>query len=143
MSSLPSRFLDLAHSLAQGPAGLHVLGYEPDLILAAADAIEDLRLHGVEGPLQLLGGDGPHVLLEAPVREVDKAVAEDHLAVVRAALSRDAPDRVIEAYMKLLEGVQLHAAAGEGLALGHAALVVGVQRHDPDGAVGGPHRDLL
>ena len=64
------QLLDLAHGLAQLPAGLHVLGDEADLVRR--------RL------LQLLFRDGPDVLLEGPVREVDEAIAEDHLASVGA-----------------------------------------------------------
>ena len=107
------QLLDLAHGLAQLPAGLHVLGDEADLVRR--------RL------LQLLFRDGPDVLLEGPVREVDEAIAEDHLASVGA------PDvgldgeirqarRVVETD-KFLEGVQLHAATHQSLELRHAALV--------------------
>ena len=64
--------LGLAQHLAQGPAGLHVLGDEADLVLAALNAVEELRFHGVEGLLELLFRDGPDVLLEAPVREAER-----------------------------------------------------------------------
>eukprot|EP00439_Symbiodinium_sp_Y106_P049539 s296_g6.t1 len=49
---LPSvQILRLAHRRAQLPAGLHVLGYEADLLLATIDALLKLRLHGVDGLL--------------------------------------------------------------------------------------------
>ena len=46
-------------------------GHEADLVLAR------LRLHGVEGLLQLLVRNGLDVLLEGPVPQVDEAAAEN------------------------------------------------------------------
>ena len=75
----PVQVLRLAHGRAQGPAGLHV-GHEADLVLARSDSVEELRLHGVEGLLQLLVRDGLDVPLEGPVPQVDEAVAENPVA---------------------------------------------------------------
>ena len=75
MSSRPSRFFVL-HM---------VLGHEADLVLARSDAVVELRLHGVEGLLQLLFGDGPDGLFEGTVGQIDEAVAEDRLAVIATA----------------------------------------------------------
>ena len=149
--------LGLAHRRAQLPTGLHVLGHEADLPLAAVDAVVDLRLHRIEDLLQLLLRDGPDVLLERPVAQVDEAVAEDHLRVVAA------PDVGLDGQVRqsggvvdeLLEAVQHHPAAGECLELRHAVLVVGVEQqrslsrrgcvphHHSHRAVRGSHGDLL
>ena len=71
----------LAQGLAQLPGGLHVLGDEAELVPASADAVVVLRLHRIEEPLDVLFRHAPDVRLEPPVRGVQVAVAEDHLAV--------------------------------------------------------------
>ena len=40
---LSVQVLRLAHGRAQGPAGLHVLGHEADVVLARSDSVENLR----------------------------------------------------------------------------------------------------
>ena len=101
----------------------------------------------------------PDVRLEPPVRGVQVAVAEDDLPVQGPAgvgLDGQIGDAVRVVHGdELEEAVQLHAPARQRLQLGHAVLVVGVEQqrclarrrsiphHHPDGAVGGPHRDLL
>ena len=79
------QFLLPAHGLAQGlaqlPGSLHVLGDEAELVAASADAVVVLRLHRIEEPLDVLLRHAPDVRLEPPVRGVQVAVAEDHLAV--------------------------------------------------------------
>ena len=159
MSSLPSKFFCLAHRRPQLSAGLHVLRHEADLLLATVDAVEELRLHGVEGLLQLLLRDGPDVLLERPVREVHEAVAEDQLSVVAPASKRlygqiGQAAGGVEAD-ELVQGVELRPAARQHQQLRHAGLVVGIEEqlgisrgrgvadHHAHGAVRGPHRDLF
>ena len=71
----------LAQGLAQLPGGLHVLGDEAELVLGSTDAVVVLRFHFIEEPLDVLLRHTPDVRLEPPVRGVQVAVAEDHLAV--------------------------------------------------------------
>ena len=77
--------LGFAQRLAQVPGGLDVLCDEADLLGGSLDAVVVQGLEGVEGPLQVLGGDGPDVLLEAAVREVHEAVVDNDFPVVVAA----------------------------------------------------------
>ena len=122
--------LGLAHLLAQR-GGLHLLGDETDLVLAPLDAVVHPGLHGIEGLLELLLRELPHVRLECLVREVHEAVAEDQLPVVAAAnvrFDRQVGEAVggVEAH-ELKQGVHLHAAAGERLELHQPVLRVAVQ----------------
>ena len=133
--------LGFAHLFAQGPAGLHLLGDEADLVLASLDAVEHARLHGLEGLLELLLREVPDVRLQGAVAQVHEAVAEDQLSIVAAPNVRldgqigDAAGGV-EAH-ELKQGVHLHAAAGERLELHQAVLRVAVQdqRRVPRGLV--------
>ena len=122
--------LGLAHPVAQR-GGLHLLGDEADLVFASLDPVVHPGLHGIEGLLELLLREVPHVRLEDLVGEVHEAVAEDQLPVVAAAdvrFDRQVGDAVggVEAH-ELEDGVHLHAAAGERLELHHPVLRVAVQ----------------
>ena len=142
MSSLPSKFFVL-HRRARLPGGLHVLGPEADLLLAAPDAVVDLRLHRVEGLLQLLLRDGPRVLLERLVAQIDEAVAEDQLPVVAAAgVGLDGEVRQAGGGVEgdeLVRRVELHAAVVQRhqLALPAADRVVLSGQVEPRHARGG------
>ena len=149
----------LAQDLAQLPGGLNVLGDEAKLVLASADPVVVLRLHGIEELLDVLVRHAPDVRLEPPVRGIQVPIAENHLPVQGPAgvgLDGQIGEAVRVVHRdELEEAVQLHAPARQRLQLGHAVLVVGVQQqrrlargrgiphHHPDGAVGGPHCDLL
>ena len=151
MSSFSSKFFVL-HIVAPSTSWA-------DLLLAAPDAVVDLRLHRVEGLLQLLLRDGPHVLLERPVAQIDEAVAEDQLPVVAAAgVGLDGEVRQAGGGVEgdeLVQGVELRPAARQHQQLRHAGLVVGIEEqlgisrgrgvadHHAHGAVRGPHRDLF
>ena len=87
------------------------------MVLGSADAVVVLRFHFIEEPLDVLLRHAPDVRLEPPVRGVQVAVAEDHLAV--AASPRvgfhgqigDAAGGVQRD--ELVQGVELHAAVGQ------------------------------
>ena len=106
-----------AQGLAQLPGGLHVLGDEAKLVLASADPVVVLRLHGIEEPLDVLIRHAPNVRLEPPVRGVQVPVAEDHLTVVastRVGLHGQISDAAgVVQRDELVQGVELHAAGGE------------------------------
>ena len=76
-----------------------------------------LRFHGVEEPLDVLLRHAPDVRLEPPVRGVQVAVAEDHLAVAASpgvgfhGQISDAAGGVQRD--ELVQGVELHAAVGQ------------------------------
>ena len=115
------QFLLPAHGLAQGlaqlPGSLHVLGDEAELVAASADAVVVLRLHRIEEPLDVLLRHAPDVRLEPPVRGVQVAVAEDHLAVAaspRVGFHGQISDAAGSVQRdELVQGVELHAAVGQ------------------------------
>ena len=107
----------LAQGLAQLPGGLHVLGDEAELVLGSADAVVVLRFHFIEEPLDVLLRHAPDVRLEPPVRGVQVAVTEDHLAVAaspRVGFHGQISDAAggVERD-ELVQGVELHAAVGQ------------------------------
>ena len=107
----------LAQGLAQLPGGLHVLGDEAELVLGSADAVVVLRFHFIEEPLDVLLRHAPDVRLEPPVRGVQVAVAEDHLAVAaspRVGFHGQISDAAGGVQRdELVQGVELHAAVGQ------------------------------
>ena len=87
------------------------------MVLASADAVVVLRLHRIEEPLDVLLRHAPDVRLEPPVRGVQVAVAEDHLAVA-ASPRVGFHGQISEAAGgvqrdELVQGVELHAAVGQ------------------------------
>ena len=107
----------LAQGLAQLPGGLHVLGDEAELVLGSADAVVVLRFHFIEEPLDVLLRHAPDVRLEPPVRGVQVAVAEDHLAVaafLRVGFHGQIGDAAGSVQRdELVQGVELHATVGQ------------------------------
>ena len=107
----------LAQGLAQLPGGLHVLGDEAELVLGSADAVVVLRFHFIEELLDVLFRHAPDVRLEPPVRGVQVAVAEDHLAVAaspRVGFHGQISDAAGSVQRdELVQGVELHAAVGQ------------------------------
>ena len=107
----------LAQGLAQLPGGLHVLGDEAELVLGSADAVVVLRFHFIEEPLDVLLRHAPDVRLEPPVRGVQVAVAEDHLAVAaspRVGFHGQIGDAAGSVQRdELVQGVELHATVGQ------------------------------
>ena len=107
----------LAQGLAQLPGGLHVLGDEAELVLGSTDAVVVLRFHFIEERLDVLLRHTPDVRLEPPVRGVQVAVAEDHLAVAaspRVGFHGQISDAAGGVQRdELVQGVELHDAVGQ------------------------------
>ena len=77
------QILRFAHRRTQLPAGLHVLGHEPICSLPPSMRSKELWLHGIK-VLQLLVRNGPEVLFERSVAQIDKPIPEDPLPIVAA-----------------------------------------------------------
>ena len=143
----------------QLPGGLNVLGDEAKLVLASADPVVVLRLHRIEEPLEVLIRHAPDVFLEPPVRGVQVAITEDHLPFrdppVLGSMAKLAMPFVLfmemnwnrlfsctpppaSAFSSTTPFWLLASSSKEASPVGR-----GIPRHHNDGAVGGPHRDLL
>ena len=87
------------------------------MVLGSADAVVVLRFHFIEEPLDVLLRHAPDVRLEPPVRGVQVAVAEDHLAVAaspRVGFHGQISDAAGGVQRdELVQGVELHAAVGQ------------------------------